>query len=72
MCAGAISAARLKRVVYGATDIKGGALESGVRFFETKFCNHKPLVQSGILAHDSSIILKKFFQIRRKKEKNLD
>ena len=41
MCAGAISAARLKRVVYGATDIKGGALESGVRFFETKFCNHK-------------------------------
>ena len=41
MCAGAISAARLKRVVYGATDIKGGALESGVRFFETKFCNHR-------------------------------
>ncbi len=72
MCAGAISAARLKRVVYGATDVKGGALESGVRFFETKFCNHKPLIQSGILANDSSIILKNFFQIRRKAKKNLD
>ena len=69
MCAGAISAARLKRVVYGATDVKGGALESGVRFFETKFCNHKPLIQSVILANDSSIILKNFFQIRRKAKK---
>ena len=66
MCAGVISAARLKRVVYGATDIKSGAVESGVRFFETKSCNHKPLIKSGVLADNTANILKEFFQIRRK------
>lgn len=66
MCAGVISAARLKRVVYGATDIKSGAVESGVRFFETKSCNHKPLIKSGVLEDNSANILKEFFQIRRK------
>jgi len=66
MCAGAISNARIKRVVYGASDPKGGAVESGVRFFEQPSCHHKPEVKSGLLAERSSFLLKSFFKARRK------
>jgi len=67
MCAGAISNARLARVVYGASDIKGGAVENGVRFFEQPTCHHRPEVTGGILADESSALLKAFFRERRKK-----
>lgn len=66
MCAGAISNARIGRVVYGATDIKGGAVESGVRFFEQPTCHHRPQVLGGVLAKDSAQLLKRFFKARRK------
>lgn len=65
MCAGAISHARIKRLVYGASDAKGGAIESGVRFFESNTCHHRPEVSSGVLANESSAILKDFFAQRR-------
>ena len=67
MCAGAISNARLARVVYGASDVKGGAVENGVRFFEQPTCHHRPEVTGGILADECSALLKAFFRERRKK-----
>jgi len=67
MCAGAISNARLARVIYGASDVKGGAVENGVRFFEQASCHHRPEVISGVLAEDCAQLLKDFFRARRKK-----
>jgi tRNA(Arg) A34 adenosine deaminase TadA len=66
MCAGAISNARIARVVYGASDPKSGAVESGVRFFDSSSCHHKPEVLGGVLADESSAALKAFFRARRK------
>ena len=66
MCAGAISNARVSRVVYGASDPKGGAVESGVRFFDAPSCHHKPDVSAGVLSEDSAAMLKSFFRARRK------
>lgn len=65
MCAGAISHARITRLVYGASDAKGGAVEHGVRFFEQKTCHWRPKVTSGILADRCAEILRTFFRARR-------
>jgi len=67
MCAGAISNARIARVVYGASDVKGGAVENGVQFFDQPTCHHRPDVTGGILAEECSQILKDFFKARRRK-----
>lgn len=67
MCAGAISNARIERVVYAASDPKGGAVESGVSFFDSPACHHKPKVSSGVLAGQASEMLKSFFKARRNK-----
>ena len=66
MCAGAISHARIGRVVYGADDPKGGAVVHGPRFFEQPTCHWRPLVEGGVLAEESSAMLKAFFKARRK------
>ena len=66
MCAAAISNARVERVVFGASDTKGGAVENGVRFFEQPSCHHRPKVTGGVLADECSQILKDFFRARRK------
>ena len=65
MCAGAISHARIARLVYGASDVKGGAVEHGVRFFEQKTCHWRPKVASGVLAEPCAEILRSFFRARR-------
>ena len=67
MCAGAIANARIARVVYGAADVKGGAVENGVRFFEQPTCHHRPEVTGGVLAEEAAALLKDFFRARRKK-----
>lgn len=66
MCAGAISNARIARVVYGASDVKGGAVDNGVKFFEQASCHHRPEVTGGILAEESAKLLKDFFKARRR------
>lgn len=66
MCAGAISNARIARIVYGATDPKGGAVDSGVQFFNQASCHHRPDVTGGVLANECAEILKTFFKHRRK------
>jgi len=66
MCAGAISHARIGRVVFGADDAKGGAVVNGSRFFEQPTCHWRPKVTGGILAEESSALLKGFFRARRR------
>ncbi len=65
MCAAAISFARIRRLIFGAVDAKGGAVVSGVQFFNQPTCHHKPQVTYGILEEQSSIILKDFFKQKR-------
>jgi tRNA(Arg) A34 adenosine deaminase TadA len=66
MCAGAISHARIGRVVFGAEDPKGGAVVHGPRFFEQPTCHWRPAVEGGLMAAESSALLKGFFRARRK------
>ncbi|MGE3142257.1 MAG: tRNA adenosine(34) deaminase TadA [Hyphomonadaceae bacterium] len=65
MCAGALSHARIARLVYGASDPKGGAVESGVRFFESPACHWRPAVARGVMAEESAALLRGFFKARR-------
>lgn len=67
MCAGAISFARISNLYFGATDEKGGAIVSGVKFFEASTCHHRPHVESGILAAECSKLLQYFFKQKRNK-----
>lgn len=65
MCAAAISFARIRRLYFGASDPKGGAVESGVRFFNSPTCHHRPEVYGGIGEVDAASILKDFFAAKR-------
>jgi len=65
MCAGAISHARLGRVVFAAEDPKGGAVVNGPRFFEQPTCHWRPEVKGGVLAFESAGLLRAFFRERR-------
>ncbi len=65
MCAGAISHARIGRVVFGADDAKGGAVVHGPRFFEQPTCHWRPEVAGGVLADESADLLRGFFRARR-------
>ena len=65
MCAGAISHARIARLVYGASDPKGGGVEHGARVFDQPTCHWKPNVTSGTGADESATLLRDFFRARR-------
>lgn len=65
MCAGAISLARVARVVFAAEDPKGGAILNGPRFFEQPTCHHRPLVARAGDAQAAGALLKEFFRVRR-------
>lgn len=65
MCAGAISFARIRRLYFGATDPKGGAVEHGPRFFAQLTCHHRPEVYGGIAETAAAELLRGFFQSRR-------
>lgn len=66
MCAGAISFARIENLYFGAYDAKGGAVASGVRFYDAPTCHHRPTVQGGILEEECGQLLKDFFRNKRK------
>jgi tRNA(Arg) A34 adenosine deaminase TadA len=68
MCAAAISFARIKRVIFGAYDPKGGAIENGPKFYTLPTCHHRPEVIGGVEAEKSSALLKAFFAARRGKK----
>lgn len=65
MCAGAIVLARLPRVVFGATDPKAGAAGSVFNVLEEPRLNHRPQVESGLLAEECADLLRAFFAPRR-------
>ncbi len=65
MCAAAISFARIRRLYFGASDPKGGAVENGGRFFAQPTCHHAPEVYSGIRAEEAAELLKGFFEGKR-------
>ena len=65
MCAGAISLARVIRLVYAAADPKGGAIEHGPRFFAQPTCHHRPQVARAGDADAAGRMLQEFFRARR-------
>ena len=65
MCAAAISFARVRRLYFGALDPKGGAVESGVRFFAQATCHHAPEIYGGLREGEAAALLRAFFQPRR-------
>ena len=65
MCAAAISFARIRRLYFGASDPKGGAVEHGPRLFGQPTCHHAPEIYGGIGEARASALLKQFFAARR-------
>jgi tRNA(adenine34) deaminase len=65
MCAGAISFARIRRLYFGASDVKGGAVENGPRFFSQPTCHHAPEIYGGINETAAANLLKGFFAAKR-------
>ena len=65
LCAAAISAARIRRLYYGAGDPKAGAVDHGVRFFAAPTCHHAPELYSGIGERAAAELLREFFRERR-------
>jgi cytidine deaminase len=65
MCAAAISAARIGRLYYGASDPKSGGVAQGARVFSHPQCHHVPEVYDAIAAKEAEAVLKDFFATRR-------
>jgi tRNA(adenine34) deaminase len=65
MCAAAISFARIRRLYFGALDPKGGAVDSGVRFFAAPTCHHAPEVYPAVGETRAAALLREFFKARR-------
>ena len=65
MCAAAISFARIRRLYFGAEDVKGGAVQNGSRFFEQTTCHHRPDWYSGISEQAAAKLLQEFFGAKR-------
>lgn len=65
MCAAAISFARIRKVVFGAYDPKGGAVEHGPRFYSQPTCHHAPEVVGGVNESEAASLLQNFFRERR-------
>jgi len=67
MCAGVIIHARIKRVIYGASEPKTGAVESLYQLLSDERLNHQAELTGGVLADECSAQIKAFFKARRKK-----
>ncbi|HUA76067.1 MAG TPA: nucleoside deaminase [Acetobacteraceae bacterium] len=66
MCAAAASLFRIRRLVFGAYDPKGGGVEHGPRIFASPTCNHRPEVIAGVREGECADLLKEFFgRLRR-------
>ena len=65
MCAAAISFARIRKLYFGALDAKGGAVVSGVRFYDSPTCHHRPEINYGLCETECATLLKDFFKAKR-------
>lgn len=66
MCAAAISFARIRRVIIGAPDEKGGGVLHGAQFYDQPTCHWRPEVTHGLMSEECGRILKDFFASKRK------
>ena len=67
MCAGAIVNSRIKTVIYGASNIKGGCINSSINLLKVKGINHKPKIISDVLNEDCSLLIREYFKNKRNK-----
>ncbi|MCE3005557.1 MAG: nucleoside deaminase [Rickettsiales bacterium] len=65
MCAQAASLAKIKKIIFGAYDAKGGGVEHGARVFAQATCHHAPEVVGGVMEAECGQLLKNFFATRR-------
>jgi tRNA(adenine34) deaminase len=65
MCAAAASLFRVRRLVFGAYDPKGGGVEHGAQIFAASSCLHRPEVAGGVRETEAAELLKEFFRERR-------
>jgi tRNA(Arg) A34 adenosine deaminase TadA len=65
MCAQAISFFRIRRLMFGAYDPKGGGVEHGARVFDAPSCHHRPEVIGGVREGEAAALLRAFFAERR-------
>ena len=65
MCAGALVAARVERLVFGARDLRFGAVRSKFGLADSELLNHRVRVEEGVLAVEAGELLMRFFQNRR-------
>ncbi|MCR5184652.1 MAG: tRNA adenosine(34) deaminase TadA [Bacilli bacterium] len=66
MCAGSIIQARFRRVIYGASDFKGGAFGSSIDVLKAQNINHYPEIVRGVLQEECSQLLSEYFKRKRK------
>lgn len=71
MCAGALIQARIKRLVYGATDERFGAVHSRFNLCDTSSLNHQMEIASGVLENECKSLMQSFFQARRQQAKSI-
>ncbi len=65
MCAQAASFFRIRRLVFGAYDPKGGGVEHGARVFDAASCHHRPEVVGGVREQEAAVLLRSFFSAQR-------
>ena len=65
MCAQAISLFRIRRLIFGAYDPKGGGVEHGARIFDAASCHHRPEIVGGVRETEAAALLKAFFAGKR-------
>jgi tRNA(adenine34) deaminase len=65
MCAQAVSLFRIRRLVFGAYDPKGGGVEHGARIFDAPSCHHRPEIVGGVRATEAAALLRAFFATKR-------
>ncbi len=66
MCGGAIIQSRIRKVIYGAPDLKGGAFGSSINILDAQNINHRPEIVKGILEEECTKIIKDYFKSKRK------
>lgn len=69
MCVGAIVHARIRRLVYGARDVKAGACGTALRVLNHRKLNHRVILRGGVLASESANAIQEFFRARRSPQK---
>lgn len=67
MCAGTLLQCRIGRIVYGASDPKGGAIESSLELFKAKNINHHPEIIGGVLREECASLISGYFKSKRSK-----